>query len=292
MKVGLVGLGSMGSNIARVLLEAKHEVFALDIDGEKVKVAVALGAKAAATPKESAQATDVSLLSLPMPQDVESVVCGEEGILAGAKRGHIIVDMSTVDPFSTRKNTEIASKSGVGYIDAPVLGRPQACGRWTLPVGGEKNDLEKARRPLEAVAAKIIYVGPSGSGNIVKLLNNMMFGAINMITVEILALSAKLGMDSRMLFETIADSGAATVSGLFKELGPKILTHDFSPLFSIDLLHKDVTLAIDMAKKAGVPVFIAPAAQTLNEMAQAKGLGKEDTSAVVKVYEDIFGVQV
>ena len=292
MKVGLIGLGSMGSNIARVLLVAKHEVFVNDIDKEKVKRAVELGAKAQANPKEIAGVSEISLLSLPMPEDVESVVCGQGGILAGAKKGHIIVDMSTIDPFSTRKNAEVAKKSGVGYIDAPVLGRPQTCGRWTLPVGGEKDELEKVRGVLEAVAAKIIYVGPSGSGNIVKLLNNMMFGAINMITVEIFALSAKLGMDPKMLFETIADSGAATVSGLFKELGPKILTRDFSPLFSIDLLHKDVTLGIDMAKKAGVPVFIAPAAQTLNEMARAKGLGKEDTSAVVKVYEEIFGVQV
>lgn len=292
MKIGMIGLGTMGFEMVKALLEAKYEVFACDIDSKKVDRAKELGARAAGSPRESAEVTDISLLSLPMPKDVEMVVCGQAGILSGAKKGHTIVDLSTTDPFSTRENAEKAGKSGVGYLDAPVLGRPAACGKWTIPVGGEKYDLEKAGKIMEVLASKVIYIGPSGSGNIVKLLNNAMFGVINMISVEILALCAKLGMDPSVLYETIAKSGAASVSNLFIALGPKVLARDFEPVFAIDLLHKDMDLEIQMAKKVGVPSFMPSAAQILNEIARAKGLGKEDTGAIVKIYEGIFGVQV
>ena len=126
-------------------------------------------------------------------------------------------------------------------------------------------------------------VGPSGHGNIVKLLNNMMFGAINAITAEVFALSAKLGMEPRVLYNTIADSGAATVSNLFRELGPKILADDYSPLFSIDNLHKDMRLGIEMARKVGADFLVSEANQRLNALAREAGWGSEDTAAAVKV---------
>jgi len=159
-------------------------------------------------------------------------------------------------------------------------------------VGGDKKDLEKVRKVLEILAAKIIYVGPSGYGNIVKLLNNMMLGAINSVTAEILAICTKLGMSPKVLYETIANSGAASVSNLFKELGPKILDRDFEPLFAIDLLHKDVRLGIQMAKQVGVPLFVSEANQRLNEMARLMGFGKEDTASIVKVYEKLLDIEV
>jgi len=180
----------------------------------------------------------------------------------------------------------------VGYVDAPVLGRPQNCGKWTLPVGGTKEDVEKCRKVLEVLASRVIHVGPSGWGNVVKLLNNMMFGAINAVTAEIFATCKKFGMDPKILYETIANSGAATVSNLFKELGPKILRRDFEPLFTVDLLHKDMMLGIDMAKKLGVPVFVSTSNQLLNEMARLMGYGKEDTAAVIKVYERLLNIEV
>ena len=144
----------------------------------------------------------------------------------------------------------------MGYLDCPVLGRPQGCGKWTLPTGGDERHLEVARPILQHLAARILPVGPSGHGNVVKLLNNLMFGAINAITAEVFALSRKLGMEPKVLFGTIAESGAATVSNLFRELGPKILADDFSPLFSIDNLHKDMRLGIEMARKVGANFLV------------------------------------
>jgi len=292
MNIGIIGVGTMGSKMAERLINAGYAVFARDIDETAEERAKKLGAKVVNSPREVAEYAEVILLSLPMPSDVKEVVLGEDGILTSLKGNHIIVDLSTVDPFSTQRNAKKAKKVGVGYIDAPVLGRPQKCGNWTLPVGGDKNDLEKARKVLEVLAAKIIYVGPSGYGNIVKLLNNMMFGAINSITAEIFAISTKLGMSPKVLYETIANSGAASVSNLFKELGPKILNRDFEPLFAIDLLHKDVGLGIQMAKKAGVPLFVSEANQRLNEMVRLMGFGKEDTASVVKVYEKLLNIEV
>ena len=292
MNVGIIGVGTMGSKMAGKLINAGYAVFARDIDEAAEERARKLGAKVVNSPKEVAEYTEIILLSLPMPSDVKEVVLGEGGILTNPKNNRTIVDLSTVDPFSTQHNTEEAKKVGVCYIDAPVLGRPQKCGNWTLPVGGDKKDLEKVRKVLEILAAKIIYVGPSGYGNIVKLLNNMMLGAINSVTAEILAICTKLGMSPKVLYETIANSGAASVSNLFKELGPKILDRDFEPLFAIDLLHKDVRLGIQMAKQVGVPLFVSEANQRLNEMARLMGFGKEDTASVIKVYEKLLDIEV
>lgn len=292
MNVGIIGVGTMGSKMAGKLINAGYAVFARDIDEVAEERARKLGAKVVNSPKEVAEYTEIILLSLPMPSDVKEVVLGEDGILTNPKNNRAIVDLSTVDPFSTQNNAEEAKKVGVSYIDAPVLGRPQKCGNWTLPVGGDKKDLEKVRKVLEILAAKVIYVGPSGYGNIVKLLNNMMLGAINSVTAEILAICTKLGMSPKVLYETIANSGAASVSNLFKELGPKILNRDFEPLFAIDLLHKDVRLGIQMAKQVDVPLFVSEANQRLNEMARLMGFGKEDTASVIKVYEKLLDIEV
>jgi len=291
-KVGVIGLGNMGSRIAQELINADYKVFATDTDKSAEDGARKMGAKVVSSLKEVAESAEIILLSLPMPSDVKEVVLEKNGILINSRKGCIIVDLSTVDPFSTQRNAKEAKKVGIGYLDAPVLGRPQKCGNWTLPVGGDKKDLEKARTVLEVLAVNIIYVGPSGYGNITKLLNNMMFGAINSITAEILAICAKLGMSPKVLYETIANSGAASVSNLFRELGPKILNRDFEPLFAIDLLHKDLSLGIQMAKQAEVPLFVSEANQRVNEMARLMGFGKEDTASVIKVYEKLLNIEV
>lgn len=292
MKVGLVGLGTMGINMARKLVEGGFSLVARDVRPEAEQRARELGAQIASNPRGVAEEATVILMSLPMPKDVEEVVCGEDGLLSCARSGQVIVDMSTVDPFSTQRNAAKAAAKQVEYLDAPVLGRPQACGNWTLPVGGSELALEVAKPVLSAVAKRIIYVGSSGSGNIIKLLNNVMFGAINTVTAEIMALCAKLGMNPKVLYDTIAESGAATVSKLFIELGPKMLNRDFTPLFTVDLLHKDMALAIAMAYEKGIPMPATTSNQIVNEIARLKGFGHEDTSAVVKIYEEMLGTEV
>jgi 3-hydroxyisobutyrate dehydrogenase-like beta-hydroxyacid dehydrogenase len=235
---------------------------------------------------------EIVLISVPMPHDVETVVTADDGLLSAARPGAVIADLSTVDPQTSRRNAASASARGVGYLDAPVLGRPPGCGKWTLPVGGAPADLERARPVLEVLAARVVHVGPSGSGNIVKILNNMMFSAINAVTAEVLAVCAAVGMDPQTFASTVAESGAATVSNLFRELAPKILARDFVPAFSVDLLHKDVRLGLELAAAAKVPTVITPAGALLIEMARARGWGAEDTGAVVKVFELLTASEV
>jgi 3-hydroxyisobutyrate dehydrogenase-like beta-hydroxyacid dehydrogenase len=197
------------------------------------------------------------------------------------------VDTSTVDPDTTRRMAAEAAKAGVGYLDAPVLGRPDACGRWTMPVGGDAGTLERVRPALEALGG-IAHVGGSGSGNAIKLLNNLMFGAINAVTAEVFAAAERVGVSPERFYETVAASDAATVSNLFRALGPKILERDFSPTFAMSLLDKDNRLAVEMMERAGAPVMVGDMVKSLNGLALAAGHSGEDTSALVKVYEALL----
>ncbi len=292
MEVGVIGLGTMGGRMVNALLEAGHEVAVYDASEAALKRAADAGARAVGSVGEIPPLCRVVLLSLPRPSDVAEVVAGADGLLSRSSQGLVVADTSTVDPATTRRIVTKAAEAGVGYLDSPVLGRPEACGRWTLPVGGNSEDLEVARPALDAIARNISHAGASGSGNAIKLLNNLMFGAINAITAEALVAAALVGLSPRKFYETVAESDAATVSNLFRAIGPKMLDSDFSPAFTVDLLSKDNSLALAMIEDAGASMIVGNAVQTLNGLARAAGYGHEDTSAAVKVYEQLLGVNV
>jgi 3-hydroxyisobutyrate dehydrogenase-like beta-hydroxyacid dehydrogenase len=292
MEVGVIGLGAMGGRMVPALLEAGHEVIVHDVSSAAVERAVDNGAKVAVSGAEVGAASRVVLLSLPLPTHVVEVVTGETGLLSSPAKGLVLVDTSTVDPNTTRRLANEAAALHVDYLDAPILGRPDACGQWSLPVGGDPDALKIARPALDALACNVVHVGESGAGNTIKLLNNLMFGTINAITAEVFAAAALVGVSPRKFYQTVADSGAAAVSGLFRELGPKILERDFSPTFTVDLLYKDNSLAMEMIEDAGASVIVGNAVMTLNGLARAAGYGIEDTSATVKVYETLLGVKI
>ncbi|HEX5850826.1 MAG TPA: NAD(P)-dependent oxidoreductase [Rubrobacter sp.] len=292
MAIGVIGLGTMGGRIVRALLEAGHEVVVYDASDEALTRATDAGARAVGSVGETPPLCRVVLLSLPRPGDVVEVVAGADGLLSRSSQGFVVADTSTVDPGTTRRMADMAAEAGAGYLDAPILGRPEACGRWTLPVGGNREDLEVALPALDTIARNVSHVGASGSGNAIKLLNNLMFGAINAITAEALAAAALVGLSPRTFYETVAQSDAATVSNLFRAIGPKMLEGDFSPAFTVDLLSKDNSLALAMIEDAGASVIVGNAVETLNGLARAAGYGHEDTSATVKVYEQLLGVTV
>lgn len=284
MNVGVIGLGTMGLPMATALAGSGHRVVAYDVSASAMERAAAIGAVPASSPAGVGGSTEVVLLSLPTPAHVETVVTGPDGVLAHPRAGLVVLDTSTVDPETTRRMAGYADAAGVAYLDAPVLGRPDACGRWTFPVGGDPAALDRARPALEPLGTPV-HVGPPGTGNAVKLLNNLMFGAINAITAEAMAACEAAGVPPRAFFETVADSGAATVSPLFRQVGQKIVEGDFTPTFTVDLMRKDVSLALAMLERGGIEPIVGNAVLAQIERARAVGLGAEDTSAVVKVYD-------
>jgi 3-hydroxyisobutyrate dehydrogenase len=285
--VGLVGAGVMGKLVARRVLEAGGSLRVFDVSESAMAAVASLGAGVSPSPAVVAAASDIVLMSLPGPQQVEQTVTGREGLLKGARSGMIIVDLSTVDPESTRAMAAAAAQRKVAYLDAPVLGRPASVGEWSLPVGGDPDSLAACLDVLRLFSRNVIYIGPAGSGNKVKLLNQMMFSAINGITAEMMAASEKIGIPPAVLYRTISASQAATVSGLFKELGQRIADGRYEdPTFQVDLLFKDVSLAMGMARAAGAAVPLTALTQEMNDMARSRGLGKKDTSATWQVLRD------
>jgi 3-hydroxyisobutyrate dehydrogenase len=286
--IGLIGIGVMGKLIAPRILRAGHNLYAFDISKEALSGLSGLGINVASSPETIALNTDIILMSLPGPKQVIEVVNGSQSLLTGAHGGMIIIDLSTVDPQTTQQMAAISAQKNVGYLDAPVLGRPASVGDWSLPVGGDPEILAKCRDILNLFARNIFHIGPSGSGNKIKLLNQMMFSAINSMTAEMMFVAEKVGIPPKLLYETISASQAATVSGLFKELGKRIAADEYdNPTFQVDLLSKDVNLAVQMARQAKAAPLLAEFTQKMNERAQTNGFGKNDTSVMWKLWREL-----
>lgn len=287
--IGVVGVGTMGHFMVDKLIENNFSVIAYDISPQAQEYARDKGAQIAATPAKLAEQCGFIVMSLPGAPQINEVVFGPEGISKTVKPGVIVVDTSTVDPNTTRKIAAGLSPLGVDYLDCPILGRPSKIGYWMLPTGGKAEVIERAKPVLETFASTIVHVGENGAGNAVKLLNQMMFTVINAVSSEVMAIADYCGISKDIFYQTVAGSSAATVSGLFKEVGNIILNDSFDkPTFTVDLLIKDTQLALQMAKDAGAPSVMAGTAQLYNEIAAANGYGKEDSSALYKTYKRHF----
>jgi 3-hydroxyisobutyrate dehydrogenase/2-hydroxy-3-oxopropionate reductase len=283
--VGIVGAGVMGRRAAERVSAATYPVIVYDVVAAATRDLACDRITIASDLAGVAANADVVLMYLPGPAQVVECVGASDGLLETARPGSVIVDQSTVDPSTSQAMARLAAAKSVGYLDAPVLGRPGMVGKWALPVGGAASDLDKCAPVLRALAANIFHIGPSGAGNQVKLLNQLMFGAINAMTAEMMAIAEKVGIAPKLLYETITASQAGTVSNLFKELGARIAADDYrDPTFSVDLLIKDVRLAVEMAKAHAAPPLVARSVEFLNEAARAQGLGALDTAVMWKCY--------
>ncbi|NQT59454.1 MAG: NAD(P)-dependent oxidoreductase [Bacteroidetes bacterium] len=283
--IGLIGVGTMGQVLLKRLIDNGIKVLAADVSEAARQKAVEIGAELAEKPAEVAQRAKFIIMSLPAPAHINSVVFGPGGLIETVTQGHIVVDTSTVDPETTRAAHAACAEKGAEYLDAPVLGRPASIGNWVLPVGGSEEALRQVEDILAIFAKRTVHVGPSGSGNTLKLINQLMFSVINAVTAEAFAVAEKAGLDARIFYDAVETSGAATVSGLFTECGKKIVGNDYDPVFPVKLLCKDAGLAIEMARKLGVPPVIASNVQIYNEIARDTGYSDWDTSALVRVFD-------
>ena len=228
-------------------------------------------------------------MSLPGPAQIETAVFGPGGLYDKLTSDHVIIDTSTVDPGTSRSAGERVAQKGCAYLDCPILGRPSAVGKWMLPSGGDEKVLDYVRPVLLRFAAKAVHVGGQGAGNALKLLNQLMFSTINAISSEVLAICGHVGIDKEIFYRTVAESSAATVSGLFRETGKSIVEGSYArPNFTVDLLLKDAKLALRMAKDSGAPSLVAGGVQLFNELAAAGGLGSQDSSSLYKIFSRNF----
>ena len=288
--IAVMGAGVMGLCAVGRMLSLELPLTVFDVRAAAREKAGAAGALLATSPAAAARHADVVLMFLPGPAEVEACVAGPEGLLDTLRPGAVIADHSTVDPETSQKMAAAAAARSVSYLDAPVLGRPGRVGHWALVVGGEASALEKCRPVFQPLAAKICHVGPSGTGNKVKLLNQMMFGAINAMTAEMMAIADRMGIAPRLLYETITGSQAGTVSNLFQELGARIAEDRYEdPVFSVDLLIKDVHLAVEMARQHAAPPLLGRSVAFINEVARTHGYGSMDTAVMWKCFQRIWG---
>ena len=283
MNIGIVGTGVMGCTVARRFLENGHTVYGYDAFPACVERGRALGVRMCLSLAELAAAAGHIILFLPGPPQIEECVCGSNGLLAAMPAGSVIIDMSTSAPDTTRLMHARAEEKGVHYLDAPVLGRPVTVGTWALPVGGDATALESCMPFFTQIAAHVRHMGGPGSGHTVKLLNQLMFGAINAMTAEMMAISEKMGLAPERLYEVITASQAGTVSNLFKELGKRVSEERYDdPVFTVALLNKDVQLAVRMAEQASAPPLLGRTVDYMNRTSLAQGYGAWDTSIMWK----------
>jgi 3-hydroxyisobutyrate dehydrogenase len=297
MQVGFIGIGVMGRPMTLNLLKAEHNVtiYARHPEKPEVQEVLSAGAKLAPSPRAVAMASDIVITMLPNSPQVEEVVTGPNGLLTGARKGLIIIDMSTIAPSVSRKLAQEASTRGVHLLDAPVSGGSQGAvnGTLTIMVGGERAIFEQVRPVLEAMGKKenIFYVGPNGAGEVVKLVNNNLVGAIAAATAESFVLGVKAGVDVDTMANIIGVSTGASWQ-LANQFPLRAFNGSFQPGFMTDLLHKDLGLALDLAAENEVPVVMTALTRQMYEMARAAGYGREDYTSLLKVLEQMVGVEV
>lgn len=282
--IGVVGLGAMGLPMARKLAEARS-VLAYDAAlGARDRAAEA-GVRVAESLASLARECRTVVLSLPSAEVIEQVV---DEILAAAP-GRLLLDTSTVGPDDTRRIAALALEAGTTYLDTPILGRPGLVGGWTIPMGGPASAYVVVADVFEPVARRVVHVGDLGSAATLKVANNLMFSVINAVTAEALLLAKAAGLDPGVFVDTVMDSGAATVSGLFRSIAPRAVDGDFAPTFSLDLVRKDNDLAVQLAAGLGLELSVGLAARDLHDRAVAAGHGAEDSVAVLRLLEEEFG---
>jgi 3-hydroxyisobutyrate dehydrogenase len=287
-RVAVIGVGNMGGRMGRRLLAAGYPLTISDPSLELVAALVAEGAVAAASAAEAAREADLVILSLPTPAIVESVVTGEQGILRTARPGTTVVDMSTGDPGTARRVEAACRGAGVNFLDAPVSRGVMGAEKGTLliMVGGDEEVLEAARPVLSVLGSEIVHVGGPGSGQVVKLCNNML-SAINMQALgEVLVTGVKAGVDIEVLSRVLT-AGTGGSWGLSNHLPATIFAGDDSTRFALELMHKDVWLFMRAAEEQGLATPLAAvAAQTLR-MAKSEGFGPRDYSAIIRYFEHL-----
>jgi 3-hydroxyisobutyrate dehydrogenase-like beta-hydroxyacid dehydrogenase len=292
MQIGFIGLGMMGAGMASNLQKAGHQLVVHDLSRQAASRHLTDGATWAESPRAVAEAVDLVFTSLPTPADVERVGTGEDGLLSGFHKDAAWFDLSTNAVSVVRALHAQLAEHGVEFLDAPVSGGPRGAssGRLAIWVGGDKAVFDKYKSVLDAMGDAARYIGPIGAGSIAKLVHNAAGAATNIVLSEVFTMGVKAGVDPLPLWEAIRQ-GAGGRNRLFDRMADHFLTGSYEPAdFALRLLHKDVSLACQLARDVNVPMRLTNLAQLELTEALNRGWGSRDSRVGMLLQQERAGV--
>jgi 3-hydroxyisobutyrate dehydrogenase-like beta-hydroxyacid dehydrogenase len=291
--VGFVGLGAMGGRMAARLLSAGHALVVCDPDPAAIDAAREAGATVVQTPREVADAAPVVMVSLPRPRIVQEVALGPGGV-AGGSAVEVFVDLSTTGVATAQAVSEGLADHQVAAVDAPVSGGPAGAeaGRLTVMLSGPGAAVDRARPLLDAFAGNVFVVGDrAGQGQAAKVINNLMSACSIAITAEAMVLGVRAGLDPATLLDVIDVSSGANNAASDK-FPKQVLTRAFAHGFRLDLMAKDVHLAMDEARRRGVPMVLGSTVEELWGLADITGEDGRDCTEIVRMFEAWGGAEI
>lgn len=295
MKIGFIGLGTMGAGMATNLQKAGHELVVHDISRQIADAHLRAGAEWAETPRAVAEACDVVLTSLPGPPEVEEVVLGgEDGLIAGIRPGSVYFDLSTNSPKLIRRIHELFAEKGAQVLDAPVSGGPKGAnsGKLAIWVGGDAEVFEANRAYLDALGDQVKYVGEIGAGAISKLMHNSVGYAIQAAIAEVFTVGVKAGVPTLALWDAIRQGSRGRVR-TFDSIATHFLVNHYDPPdFALKLAHKDISLACELGRDVGVPMRLVNMAQQEMREALNRGWEHRDSRSYMLLQQERAGVKI
>ncbi|HSE93051.1 MAG TPA: NAD(P)-dependent oxidoreductase [Methylomirabilota bacterium] len=294
MKVGFIGVGTMGASMASNIQKGGFELVVNDVRREAAAPHLAAGATWADTPRKVAEASEVVLTSLPGPPEVEAVALGDDGLLAGMKAGKAYFDLSTSSPTLIRRIHKVFGERGIHVLDAPVSGGPRGAKSRKLAiwVGGDEAVFLRHKPVLDAMGDQVIRVGPIGAGSVAKLVHNCAGYAVQCVLAEVFTMGVKAGVEPLALWQAVRQ-GANGRQRLYDRLTDNFLRGKYDPpAFALRLAHKDVSLATALGREHRVPMRLADLA--LQELTEAlnRGWGERDSRVAMLLQEERAGVQI
>jgi 4-hydroxybutyrate dehydrogenase/sulfolactaldehyde 3-reductase len=291
MQVGFIGLGNMGRPMAANLCRKGFTLVVHDVNPAPVQTLAGLGARIAASAAEAARRSDVVITMLPTSAVVAEVIAGPDGVLANVLRGAVVMDMSTIDPLVTDRLAAATAAHGCEWVDAPVgrLASHAERGESLFMVGASDAAFARVRPLLDAMGTTVHHCGAGGAGMRTKLVNNYLAIISCQLNAEAIALSQRFGLSLEKTLEVV--HGTTATNGQLKIAWPtKVLKGDLEPGFTVDLAHKDLTLIVEAANEARVPVLVAAAAREAFSTARSEGYGAKDFSVVVDALCERAGI--
>ena len=290
-RVGFVGLGQMGLGMATNMVKSGHDLTVLESGADKVRRLKGLGATSVGSVAEMAAVCDVLFLCLPDTEVVQQVIFGEGGVVEGGRSGLVVVDFSTISYQTTLDIAGRLAEQGIRFADAPISGMEARANDGTLTVmyGGDTQLFEELLPYFGSIGNTVINMGPVGSGQLTKLVNQLLFNTAMAAIAEVLPMAAKLGLDPRKVVDVVTTSTGRSYGSEF--FAPRILENRFDEGYPLAKAYKDMVSATELSAHQKIPLPMVHTATTTFQMALAGGLGGENKGALIKVFERLLGVE-